>query len=443
MPLRPDIAIFGMNYPPEPTGIAPYTGALAAGLHKRGYEVTAHVAQPHYPQWRIYKGYEQWARADSLDGVAVRRRWHYVPHSPHGIRRLLSELSFGARLVFARWNSCRAVIVVSPALFSSVLVALRIWLTSRRPPLVIWVQDFYALGMAETGEGAKFAGKVTRYVEAQTLRAADCVVVIHPRFARYAVEELGVKAQNIVVVRNWAHLPAEAPIDATAAKRALGWPTDATLAVHTGNMGVKQGLENVVEAARVADSLGAPVHFVLVGDGSERHKLMARGRGISRLTFVDPLCDADYRLALSAADVLLVNEKPGVATMAVPSKLTSYFHAGRPVIAATDPAGISAEEVVASGAGTVVSAGEPSTLLNAVVDISADAEAAVRFGLNGQRYREAVLDEGVAIEQWAKLIGDVFANDGQREGQSSQTIRETRPRGLGTTPPFAQFPPAS
>jgi glycosyltransferase involved in cell wall biosynthesis len=443
MPLRPDIAIFGMNYPPEPTGIAPYTSGLAAGLHKRGYEVTAHVAQPHYPQWTIYKGYEQWARAESLDGVGVRRRWHYVPHSPHGIRRLLSELSFGTRLVFAHWESCRAVIVVSPALFSSMMVALRMRFTPRRPPLVIWVQDFYALGMAETGEGVKLAGRLTRWVEAHTLRAADCVVVIHPRFARYAVEELGVKASNVVVVRNWAHLLAAAPVDSTAAKLAMGWPTDMTLAVHTGNMGVKQGLENVVEAARVADDVGAPVHFILVGDGCERHKLMVRGRGISRLTFVDPLCDADYRLALSASDVLLVNEKPGVATMAVPSKLTSYFHAGRPVIAATDPKGISAEELVASGAGTVIPAGEPRTLLDAVVSVSADPEAAARFGLSGQRYREAVLDESVAIEQWAILIEDVLANGYQQHPRSSVAIRATQPSVLGTTPPCVQRPPAS
>jgi glycosyltransferase involved in cell wall biosynthesis len=280
-------------------------------------------------------------------------------------------------------------------------------------------------------------------VEAHTLRAADCIVVIHPRFARYAVDELGVKAPNVVVVRNWAHLPATAPVDAPAAKRALGWPTDVTLAVHTGNMGIKQGLENVVEAARLADDVGASVHFLLVGDGCERQKLMARGRGISRLTFVDTLCDADYGLALSAADVLLVNEKPGVAAMAAPSKLTSYFHAGRPVIVAADPEGISAEEIAASGAGTLVAAGEPRALLDAIVNVSADSEAAARFGFNGQRYREAVLDEGVAIEQWAKLIGHVFADEGRREGQLSQIIPAMPPSSRGTTPPFAQFPPAS
>src|SRR3954447_10761877 len=111
MTSRPDIALFSINFPPEPTGVAPYAGALAAGLQKLGYGVTAHVAQPHYPQWTHYKGYEQWTRTDQVDGVAIRRHRHYVPHSPHGIRRLLSELSFGARLILSGWESSRAVIV--------------------------------------------------------------------------------------------------------------------------------------------------------------------------------------------------------------------------------------------------------------------------------------------------------------------------------------------
>jgi glycosyltransferase involved in cell wall biosynthesis len=172
-------------------------------------------------------------------------------------------------------------------------------------------------------------------------------------------------------------------------------------------MGVKQGLENIVDAARIADEEGAPVHFLLVGDGGERKKLMERARGISRLTFVDPLDDVEYGLALAAADVLLVNEKPGVAAMAVPSKLTSYFHAGRPVIAATDPDGISAEEVAASGAGLVVAAGEPKTLLKAVLEMTADTDTAAHYGIQGRKYREAVLDERVAIERWASLLGDM------------------------------------
>jgi glycosyltransferase involved in cell wall biosynthesis len=146
------------------------------------------------------------------------------------------------------------------------------------------------------------------------------------------------------------------------------------------------------------------VHFILVGDGGERRKLVELASGISRLSFVPPLDDEQYRLALAAADVLLVNEKTGVSAMAVPSKLTAYFDASRPVVAATDPDGITASEVTAAGAGVVVPAGEPGRLLDAVMAIGADPEGARRYGLNGLRYRQQVLGQDTAIAQFQSLI---------------------------------------
>ena len=414
MPSHLDVSIFGLNYPPEPTGIAPYTGALAVGLTKIGHHVTAHVAHPHYPDWTIRQGYGQWTRVEDLDGVDVRRRLHYVPRSPRGIRRLVSELSFGVRMVSARWRRPRVIIAVSPSLFCTALVALRLRLTPRRPSFIVWVQDIYTLGLAETAEGGGLARRITRWVESGTLRAADRVVVIHERFADFVTRELGVAGSKVVVVRNWTHLPKSEPVDAAAAKVILGWPDNVTLAVHTGNMGAKQGLENIVDAARAADKRGAPVHFMLVGEGGERRGLEERAQGISRLTFVDPLGDDEYRLALGAADVLVVNEKPGVSAMAVPSKITSYFASGRAVVAATDLGGITASEIGAAGAGIIVPAGDPDALLDAVLAVSADPETAAQFGLNGQRYRDSVLDQGAAIERWATIIDDVDAASGPR-----------------------------
>ncbi|MCV7421500.1 glycosyltransferase [Mycobacterium yunnanensis] len=404
MTLRPDLSIMSVNYPPEPTGIAPYTGGLAAGLRRLGYKVAAHVAHPHYPGWAIHDGYGQWNRSEHMGGVTVRRQLHYVPASPRGVRRLLSELSFGLRLFFSLWNRPRVVIAVSPSLFSTAAAVLRIRLTPFRPRLIVWVQDIYTLGLVETGEGSALARRVVRWVESSTLRAADMVVVIHPRFADFVTRDLGVDASAVEVVRNWTHLPPAEPVEKAFAKSVLGWPADVTLAVHTGNMGTKQGLENIVEAARVADNRCASVHFILVGDGGERRALTELARGIERISFVDPLDDAQYRMALFAADVLVVNEKPGVSAMALPSKLTSYFAAGRPVVAATDLGGITASEVAAADAGVVVPAGCPEELLTAVTAISADQAAASRFGSNGRQHRESVLDERVAIDHWSRLV---------------------------------------
>ena len=127
-------------------------------------------------------------------------------------------------------------------------------------------------------------------------------------------------------------------------RRRLGWPEDVTVVLHAGNMGAKQGLANVLRASRLADQTNEPLLFVLMGDGNQRAELEAMG-GNRCLQIIDPLPSDLFPQALQAADILLVNERGGVTEMAVPSKLTSYFATGRPVIAATDPGSITAEEI--------------------------------------------------------------------------------------------------
>ncbi|WP_036291180.1 glycosyltransferase family 4 protein [Microbacterium sp. MRS-1] len=398
---HPSVSILSLHYPPEPTGNAPYTGSLAAELAARGVRVVAHVGQPHYPEWKFRPGYEQWSRVENVEGVEVHRRRHYVPRPPRGVRRLLSELSFGLRLLFARIRAEDRVVVVTPALFAAAVVLLRLKLRPTRR-VFVWVQDIYTLGLAETGQGGGAIGSVTRRVERWVMRRADTVVVIHERFAKYVTESLSVEGSRVAVIRNWTHLPAAPSVSRDEARVALGWPRDQRLVVHTGNMGSKQGLANVIDAAKKAEQGGLRLKFMLVGDGAERQALEVRAEGCSAIEFVDPLSAELYPLALAAADILLVNEKPGVAEMAVPSKLTSYFNSGRPVVAATDLGGITASEIHAAGAGMVIAAGDPAALVAAVWSMT-DAEGAA-FGESGLRFRENQLDVVRAVDRWLQLL---------------------------------------
>lgn len=401
------VSILSLHYPPETTGNAPYTGGLAAGLSARGHVVTATVGHPHYPEWAIRPGYGEWRRVESVDNVTVRRLRHYVPQPPRGVRRLLSELSFGLRLIAGRFSRDTVVIAVSPALFATALAVLRARLTPGRPGVIVWVQDIYTLGLSETKQGGGLTAAITRVVEKYTFRAADRVVAIHPRFADFITGELGVDPSRVAVVRNWTHLKPYPAMDQSKARTSLGWPTDVVLAVHTGNMGKKQGLENIVEAARLADERQAPIKFMLVGDGSERATLETLARGVDRISFVPPLDDAAYRCALAAADCLIVNELPGVATMSVPSKLTSYFYASRPILAATDANGITAGEINRSSAGVVVPAGDPTALLEMALLLPRDREKAAAYGGAGRRYCTEYLSTESAVSAFEQVIGDV------------------------------------
>lgn len=398
------VLLVGINYAPESTGIAPYTAGLAEGLRKRGDRVRVLTAYPHYPEWSFRESHLPRRRRRDSRGVVVDRFRHVLPHGAGGVGRVLSELSFGLAASFARWGRTDVVILVSPALFSSLVAIVRAKIFGRRR-VVVWVQDLYSLGVRELGgrQVSRLAALVA-VVEGWVLRQADRVVVIHERFRDSVVDQLGVSSDAVEVVRNWSHVNEQAPADRGESRHELGWRPDEVVVLHAGNMGVKQGLENVVEAARLADQRGAAIRFVLLGDGNQREKLARLAEGIARISLLAPLDDDAFRRALDAADVLLVNELAGVSGMAVPSKLTSYFSTGRPVVAATDPGSVTENEVLVSGGGLVVPAGNPEALVEAVESLAGDPHRSETLGRAGRAFRQARLTEAGAIDSYARVL---------------------------------------
>lgn len=407
------ITILGINYAPEPTGNAPYTTSLAEGLQAAGHTVHVVTGYPHYPEWQMKDGYGGWVSDEVVNGVATKRLRHFIPRMPNTIHRMHMEVSFGLRLLFARWGHPDVVLVISPALFSSALAILRVRLSPRRPAVGIWVQDIYSRGVVETGTGGKGLGRVMGKVESLILRSADGVVVIHDRFRQYIVNSLKVPKEATRVIRNWTHLPTAPICDRAQTRVQLGWASGDVIVLHAGNMGKKQGLENVVAAARLAEERNSPVKFVLMGDGNQRKALEADATGLSSIQFIDPLPGDDFQGALAAADVLLVNELPGVKDMAVPSKLTSYFSTGRPVIAATDNGSVTSSEMLASGGGVRVDAADPIGLLEIAEELGRDSAMASSLGAQGLRFRFDTLSEAAAIGHYDDFITSLASSRGR------------------------------
>ncbi|WP_420178741.1 glycosyltransferase family 4 protein [Paenarthrobacter sp. TA1.8] len=403
------VTIIGLNYSPEPTGNAPYTTSLAEGLAASGHKVTVLTGYPHYPMWERSPEYTGWMRSEFIKGVRIKRLRHYVPSKPTLINRMHMELSFGLRVMFARWGRPDAVLVVSPALFSSGMAIARAKLKPKRPAVGLWVQDIYSRGIVETRAGGSFVAKAMGAFESSILRGADGVAAIHDRFKSFIVDSLSVAPERVKVIRNWTHLPS-APVSGQEEMRArLSWKPDDVVVLHAGNMGMKQGLENVVDAARIAEESDSRLRFVLMGDGNQRQKLEQMAKGLQRIDFLDPLPGDEFNLALSAADFLLVNELPGVKDMAVPSKLTSYFNAGVPVVAATDDGSVTAAEITTSGGGLRVDAACPAELVAELERLSTQTQEKRDMAANGLRFRQVTLSEDTAIAHYDEFLSSIVS----------------------------------
>jgi glycosyltransferase involved in cell wall biosynthesis len=394
----------GINFGPEHTGIAPYTTQLCEYLVDRGASVSVFTGVPHYPSWTVDPDHRLRLRSvERAERLEIRRLRHHLPARQSAARRALYELSFAAHVAVQQpTERPDVVLAVVPSLLSGV-VAGRI---ARRfgAPLVVWVQDMMSQAAAQSGMdgGTRVAGGIGA-VEARLLRRADRVLVLNEHFATHA-RRIGVRGERVAVHPNWTHLGPPSGADRASTRARLGWRPAETVVLHTGNMGLKQDLGNVVKAARQAVG---PIRFVLMGDGSQRDALRAMGAGVPALTFLPPAAAGQYADILAAADILLINERPSSLDMSLPSKLTSYLHAGRPVLAASPAGGGTAAEVVRSKAGVVVSAGDPAALLSAVRRLAADPDGMARMGAAGRSYAARHLAADPAREALAVALHEV------------------------------------
>lgn len=405
MPRR--LLLVSTNYAPEHSGIGPYSTQIAEHLVGSGHEVHVLAGMPHYPSWRVdpeYRGV--WRRTEQRGGATVHRRRHTVPARQTAVRRALYEASFlahaGASVPRGRFD---LVLSQIPGLAGG-LIGARV---ARRAgiPHVVVVQDLMAAGAEQSGiAGGRRVAGIAGGVEGRVLRSAALVGVVHETF-RERVAAMGVPDRRIRVVPNWSHV-ADPSADREETRARMGWRPDETVLLHSGNMGLKQGLEVLVETARLAEP---SVRVVLLGDGNQRAALEQAGRGLDRLEFLAPVSDGDFPDVLAAADALAVTQRASVLDMSIPSKLTSYFASGRPVLGSVAPGGGTAEEVRRSGAGLLVPPEDPKALLAALLELAADPERAEALGAAGPRYVREHLGRAAGLARIEALVTEALVTE--------------------------------
>lgn len=405
------VLVVGINYWPEPTGIAPYTTGMAEYLVERGANVTVLTGVPHYPGWRVPDPYRRrLATLERRNGVDVLRLRHMVPREMTAVRRAGYEATFLTHAALWGLRQRPDLVLASTPALGGALAAASV---SRRVgcPLTVVVQDLVALATEQSG--IKGGGRVTAAtgrLEGIALRAATTVAVVSNSFVP-AVKAYGVAAQRIALLRNWTHIT-RAPLTRDEARARLGWPTDQFLAVHTGNMGFKQDLGNLVEAARLLTA--GSVLVVLVGDGSQRRALESQASGLRNVRFTGLVADDLYPVVLAAADVLVVNERPSVGEMALPSKLTSYLAAGRPILAAVADGGASHRELLSTGGAALTApAGDPAALAAALAALAQDGLRRETMGLAAAAYAARTLGREGTLRALVTLM---LRSDGEQAG---------------------------
>ena len=209
----------------------------------------------------------------------------------------------------------------------------------------------------------------------------------------------GVAASRSRLVPNWVDTSLIQPMDRHNALRAeLGISAATRVALYSGNMGEKQGLDLLADVAR-AFAPEEQVLFLFCGDGVSRARLQQATAGMPHVRFL-PLQPLDrLNELLCLADVHLLPQRAGAEDLVMPSKLTAILASGRPVVA-TATAGTELARAAAAG-GRVVPAGDAQAFTVALRELLADSALCQQLGAGGREFAQANFDREAVLGRLA------------------------------------------
>jgi glycosyltransferase involved in cell wall biosynthesis len=384
---------------------------LGKELVERGYEVVIFASGFDHVSKKYTKvGSKEPFRVEELEGI--RFVWlNTLPYHGNDWRRVANMLSYGLRVIRVARHFQKPDVVIGSSMHP--IAALAGWWLARRyrgrfifEVRDLWPQTAIDMGaMKATGLSARLL-----YVwEKLMCERAEKVIVLMPN-ARQYYEGQGIASDKIHWIPNGVDLQRYhrfAALDpVTEAGLAFEQRKDKFKVVYAGAHGSANGLDTIIEAAAVLVRKGAPVHFILVGDGPERPALRAKATqlGCNNVTFLEPVPKTCIPALLRQADLLLLHiRRLGVHKYgASMNKLNDYLASGRPIIMA----GATANDVVAEAqAGLTVPPGDAEALADGILrmlEMSKDQRE--RLGANGRAYVEEHHNISMLGEALAKLL---------------------------------------
>lgn len=399
------ILIYGINYAPELTGIGKYSGEMAEFLAASGHEVRVVTAPPYYPRWKIDNAYKSWGyRKECFGNINVWRCPLWVPEHPSGIKRIVHLASFAITSFFPVmahmfWKP-DVVIVIEPPFFCVPTAAF----FSRLTGAFSWlhIQDFEIDVAFELKViNIRLVKKIILAFEGYLLNRFDRISTISGKMLK-KLEEKCLTRSKFVFFPNWVDTKSIYPNgDHNSLRAELGLGSNEIVALYSGNMGQKQGLEVIAGAARILVDR-KKLRFVLCGHGAGYNQLRDQTRHLPNVLWV-PLQPAErLNELLNLADIHLLPQRKGAADLVMPSKLTGIMASGKPVVA-TANRGTELWSVI-QGRGLCVVPGNVEGFAQAILDLSVDSGLRKNLGAKARLYAEENLNKHEILERFLKEL---------------------------------------
>lgn len=403
------ILLIAPYYTPDLGPSAPLFAMLSEGLVKHGHEVLVVTTVPHYPSGRVSSAYKgKWIHRSVENGVKISRVWLPSVKRSNFAFRLLQFLSYQIGAVWAEFNQkYDIVIAANPGLW--IWLPFVYYVSISRKPALFSVHDVYPdVGVTLGVFRNKFTIAFIAWLERYCLNHSRIVRILSESF-RPGLRNLGTPDAKMALVYDWVDTDLIRPLPRENDFAQVCDLKARFVVLYAGNIGLSQGLENVLAAAEeLAEQ--PDIHFLFVGDGPGREELIAQAQShrLRNVQFV-PFQPRD-RLpeVLGSADVSLVILRKRIGTGSLPSKTFSILASGRPIIASIDQQSETWDLIQKAQAGLCIEPENPQALVKAILMLKNDQNLRERLGKNGRIWAERRHSPQSATIQFEELLNKVI-----------------------------------
>jgi glycosyltransferase involved in cell wall biosynthesis len=280
--------------------------------------------------------------------------------------------------------------------------------THHHCPFVFEVRDLWpeipmAVGALKNPVMRWSAHRMARKVYA----AADHVIALSPGM-RDGVVAWGVPEQNVTVIPNCSDTTLFGSRDQREERRSrYGW-NGKFVCIHSGSMGIVNGLDYLLDAAKVLDERRVDdILIAIVGDGQMKPHLVERVglEGIKSAVIYEPTPKCEMPALLSAADVGAVSflPLPYMDTNSA-NKFFDFLAAGLPVV--INYGGWQKAVLTEWNAGLSVDPSDPSTLADALIALRDDEERRGQMGAAARQLAEDRFDRDKLVSCLEAVLSD-------------------------------------
>ena len=396
------VLLIAQYFPPEIGAAASRWGDYVDILVQKGHKVTVLCGMPNYPQGKRFDGYNNlWVKREKKSSnLRIIRSAVWANDRKSTFKMLGNYLSFAFSGVMnaIKIRNVDLIILSSPPLFVGIIGM--ILSSIRKYKMLLDVRDIWPESVVVLGGmKSKWLIKLGRLLESKVYRSASGYIFPVPGFQKYFKSHHPLQMKKPMFnLMNGVHEDFLVKTKETQ----LASQKDFTV-LYSGNMGMAQGLEVVLEAASQLKDY--PIQFKLIGDGVCKTSLiqMAKSMGLSNMTFLDSISREALISEMHNASVCLVPLKNNpLFRNAIPSKIFEIMACKKPVILGVE--GEAAGIIQQYNCGTVVSPENPLELKNIILKYYESKDLIIFHGNNGVRAVTEHLRKDVLLSTFLKCV---------------------------------------